>query len=185
MIGTGNAREKKIAFLVSPEGIEESELTSPWAAVKDAGFTPVLLSTEGSDVQTFNHLDKSNSYPVDATVGSRSIDDFAALVLPGGVANPDLLRMNPTAVEFVADFVNSGKPVAAICHGPWVLVEADVIKGRTVTSWPSLRTDLKNAGANVVDESVVIDGNLISSRNPDDLPAFNSAILEALGANQE
>ena len=131
-------------------------------------------------MQTFDHLDKAETRPVDKTVSSASVDDYDALVLPGGVANPDALRTDADAVAFVRDFVASGKPVAAICHAPWTLIEADVVSGRTVTSWPSLQTDLRNAGAEWVDEQVVQDGNLITSRNPDDLPAFSSALLEAL-----
>lgn len=173
---------QKVAFLVSAEGIEEVELTSPWQAVKDAGFTPVLVSPDSGEVQAFNHLDRSNTYPVDKRVAEVKVDDFAALVLPGGVANPDLLRTDAEAVQLVNEFVSSGKPVAAICHGPWVLAEANVLKRRRVTSWPSVRTDLRNAGADVVDEEVVVDGNLITSRNPDDLDAFNEAIMESLGS---
>ena len=171
---------KKIAFLVAPEGIERVELTDPWKAVKDAGHQPVLLSTDSGEVQTFDHLDKSETFPVDVEVSSAKADEYDALVLPGGVANPDALRTDGDAVSFVKDFVASGKPVAAICHAPWTLIEADVLQGRTVTSWPSLQTDLRNAGATWVDERNVVDGNLITSRNPDDLPAFNSALLEAI-----
>ncbi len=171
-----------VAFLVSAEGIEEVELTSPWQAVKDAGLTPVLVSPDSGEVQAFNHLDRSNTYPVDKRVADVKVDDFAALVLPGGVANPDLLRTDAEAVRLVNEFVSSGKPVAAICHGPWVLAEANVLKGRRMTSWPSVRTDLRNAGADVVDEEVVVDGNLITSRNPGDLDAFNEAIMESLGS---
>lgn len=171
---------KKVAFLVATEGIEEIELTSPWAAVEEAGFTPTLLSTDSGEVQAFNHLDKSGTYPVDAEVQSASPDEYAAVVLPGGVANPDALRTNAEAVSFVSRMLKGGKPVAAICHAPWILAEADVLKGRTVTGYPSIRTDLRNAGAEVVDERVVVDGNLITSRNPGDLEAFNSAIVEAL-----
>ena len=171
---------KKIAFLVAPEGIERVELTDPWQAVKDAGHEPVLISTASGEVQTFDHLDKSETFPVDVEVGSASAEEYDALVLPGGVANPDALRMDSGAVGFIRDFVASGKPVAAICHAPWTLIEADVLQGRTVTSWPSLQTDLRNAGATWVDEKNVVDGNLITSRNPDDIPAFNSALLEAI-----
>jgi protease I len=171
---------KTIAFLVASEGIERVELTDPWKAVTDAGAQPVLLSPESGEVQTFDHLDKAETRPVDKTVSSASVDDYDALVLPGGVANPDALRTDEDAVSFVRDFVASGKPVAAICHAPWTLVEADVVRGRTVTSWPSLQTDLRNAGAEWVDKEVVVDGNLITSRNPDDLPAFNSQLLESL-----
>ena len=174
------ANDKKIAFLVSAEGIERAELVEPWAAVEDAGHTPVLLSPESGTVQLFEHLDKADTRPVDLPVAQASVDDYDALVLPGGVANPDNLRTDADAVAFIRDFVTSGKPVAAICHAPWTLVEAGVLQGRQVTSWPSLRTDVTNAGAQWVDEQVVIDGNLITSRNPGDIPAFNSALLEAV-----
>jgi protease I len=171
---------KRIAFLVAPEGIERVELTDPWDAVRDAGHEAVLLSTSEGEVQTFDHLDKAESRPVDALVADASLEEYDALVLPGGVANPDALRMDDKAVAFIGDFVRSGKPVAAICHAPWTLVEADVVRDRTVTSWPSLQTDLRNAGATWVDERNVVDGNLITSRNPGDLPAFISALLEAV-----
>jgi len=171
---------KKIAFLVAAEGIEKAELVEPWAAVSKAGHHAVLLSPETGEVQLFEHLDKADTQPVDQAVGGASVEDFDALVLPGGVANPDALRTDAAAVAFVRQFVESGKPVAAICHAPWTLIEADVVRGRQVTSWPSLQTDLRNAGASWVDERVVVDGNLITSRNPDDLPAFNSALLEAV-----
>lgn len=170
----------QIAFLVAPEGIERVELTEPWQAVSDAGFEPVLLSTETGEVQTFDHLDKAETRPVDGVVASADPDQYAALVLPGGVANPDALRQDEAAVSFVGRFVASGKPVAAICHAPWTLIEADVVRDRTLTSWPSLRTDLTNAGASWVDERLVVDGNLITSRNPDDLPAFCGALVEAV-----
>ena len=170
---------KRVAFLVAREGIERVELVDPWDAVRDAGHEAVLLSTSEGEVQTFDHLDKADTRPVDALVGDVKVDDFDLLVLPGGVANPDALRMDEQAVGFVGDFVRSGKPVAAICHAPWTLVEADVVRDRTLTSWPSLRTDLRNAGATWVDERNVVDGNLITSRNPDDLPAFIAALLEA------
>jgi protease I len=175
------ADSKKIAFLVAKEGIERVELTEPWQAVSDAGHQPVLLSPESGEVQTFDHLTAADKKPVDQPVGDASVDDFAALVLPGGVANPDALRLDSGAVGFVKSFVQSGKPVAAICHAPWTLIEADVVRGRTVTSWPSLQTDLRNAGANWVDETVVTDGNLITSRKPDDLAAFTKTLLEAVG----
>jgi protease I len=171
---------KTIAFLVASEGIERVELTDPWKAVSDAGATPVLLSPEEGEVQTFNHLDKAEKRPVDKTVSDASVDDYDALVLPGGVANPDALRMDQDAVAFVRDFVQSGKVVAAICHAPWTLVEADVVRGKQLTSWPSLQTDIRNAGGEWIDKEVVVDGNLITSRNPDDLPAFNGQLLEAV-----
>ena len=171
---------RKVAFLVASEGIERVELTEPWKAVADAGFEPVLVSPEAGEVQTFDHLDKSDKQAVDVTVADASVDDYAALVLPGGVANPDALRTDAGAVAFTRDFLASGKPLAAICHAPWTLVEADVVKGRSLTSWPSLRTDITNAGGSWTDEKVVVDGNLITSRNPDDLPAFVSALVESL-----
>lgn len=171
---------KKIAFLVAAEGIEEAELVEPWTAVTDAGHEAVLLSPESGEVQLFEHLDKSGTRPVDQVVSAASVEEFAALVLPGGVANPDALRLDADAVAFVKEFVESGLPVAAICHAPWTLIEADVVRGRTLTSWPSLQTDVRNAGATWVDEKVVVDGNLITSRNPDDIPAFNNALLEAV-----
>jgi protease I len=176
---------KTIAFLVAPEGIEQAELTEPWKAVQDAGGTPKLLSTDSGEVQAFNHLDKGDTFPVDQVVTDAQPDAFDALVLPGGVANPDFLRTQPEAVAFAKAFVTAGKPVAAVCHAPWTLIEADVLRGRTLTSWPSLQTDIRNAGGTWVDEEVVVDTNgpgpLITSRNPDDLPAFGKAIVEALG----
>jgi protease I len=171
---------KKVAFLVAPEGIEQVELTEPWKAVTDAGHDAVLVSTESGTVQMFNHLDKADTQDVDVTVGEAKVDDFDALVLPGGVANPDALRTDDTAVGFIRDFVASGRPVAAICHAPWTLVEADVLKGRRLTSWPSLQTDIRNAGGEWVDEALVTDGNLITSRKPDDLPQFCGAVVESL-----
>ena len=172
---------RRVAFLVAREGIEQVELTHPWQAVADAGGTPVLVSPKPGSVQAFNHLDKGDTFPVDTVVGDASVAEFDALVLPGGVANPDALRMDADAVGFVRHFVESGKPVAAICHAPWTLVEAGVLSGRTLTSWPSLRTDITNAGGTWVDREVVVDGNLITSRNPDDLKAFSAALTEALG----
>jgi protease I len=171
---------RKVAFLVASEGIERVELTEPWKAVADAGFEPVLVSPEAGEVQTFDHLDKSDKQAVDVTVADTSVDEYAGLVLPGGVANPDALRLDEGAVAFTRDFLASGKPLAAICHAPWTLVEAGVLQGRTLTSWPSLRTDITNAGGTWTDERVVVDGNLITSRNPDDLPAFVSALVESL-----
>ena len=171
---------KKIAFLTASEGIERVELTEPWQAVTDAGHSATLLSPESGEVQLFDHLDKAETQAVDAEVGSASVEDYDALVLPGGVANPDALRMDAGAVAFIRDFAASGKPVAAICHAPWTLVEAGALSGKRLTSWPSLQTDIRNAGGEWVDEEVVVDGNLITSRNPDDLPAFNKALLEAL-----
>ena len=168
---------RTIAFLVAPEGIEQVELTDPWSAVEGAGGTPQLLSLESGEVQAFHHLDKADTFRVDALVGDADPASYDGLVLPGGVANPDALRMDEDAVAFVRAFVESDRPVAAICHAPWTLAEADVVRGRRMTSWPSLQTDLRNAGATWVDEDVVVDGNLVTSRKPDDLPAFNEAML--------
>jgi protease I len=176
---------KTVAFLVAPEGAEQIELTEPWSAVQQAGGTPQLTSTEGGEVQAFNHLDKGDTFPVDSEVSDLNVQDFDALVLPGGVANPDYLRTQPAAVQFVKGFFDAGKPVAVICHGPWTLIEADVVRGRRLTSWPSLQTDLRNAGASWVDEEVVVcqDGPniLVSSRKPDDLKAFNQALVDSCG----
>ena len=168
---------KKIAFLAT-EGVEQVELTEPWKAVEQAGATAELVSLQDGEVQAFNHLDKADTFPVDRTVRDASASDYDGLVLPGGVANPDFLRMDDDAVRFVRDFFSQEKPVGVICHGPWTLVEADVLQGRTITSWPSLQTDIRNAGGNWVDEEVVVDEGLVSSRNPDDLPAFCAKIVE-------
>ena len=170
----------KVAFLTATEGVEAVELTDPWEALRNAGHDTELISTESGTVQLFNHLDKTETQKVDKVVKDVSVDEYDALVLPGGVANPDELRTNDDAVQFVKDFVASGKPVAAICHAPWTLVEANVVKGKTLTSWPSLKTDIENAGGTWVDQDVVVDGNLITSRNPNDLPAFQDAVLSAL-----
>lgn len=172
--------QKRIAFLVAAEGIERVELDDPWKAVVDAGHDAVLVSPEGGQVQTFDHLDKAATRDVDVTVAEADAGEFDALVLPGGVANPDALRTDAGAVALVRSFMESGKPVAAICHAPWTLIEADVVRDRRLTSWPSLQTDLRNAGADWVDERVVTDGNLITSRKPDDLPAFVAALVEAV-----
>jgi protease I len=169
---------KRIAFLVANEGVEQVELTEPLDAVREAGAEVDLLAPEASDVQAFNHLDKGDTFTPDRAVGDADVDDYDGLVLPGGVANPDQLRTEPAAVEFVRAFFEAGKPVGAICHAPWTLVEADVLRGRTLTSWPSLQTDLRNAGAEWVDEEVHVDQGLVSSRRPDDLEAFNAKIVE-------
>ena len=171
---------KRIAFLTAPEGVEEVELTQPWQAAVDAGHTAELLSTDEGEVQLFDHLDRSSTQRVDRRVADVAVADYDALVLPGGVANPDALRMDAGAVAFVRDFIDSGKPVAAICHAPWTLVEADRVRGRRLASWPSLQTDVRNGGGEWVDEEVVVDGNLITSRKPDDVPAFSKALLDAL-----
>src|SRR3954465_9718854 len=162
---------KTIAFLAA-EGVEQVELTEPWKAVEQAGGKPELVSVEDGEVPAFNHLHKADTVKVDRTVSEASAADYDGLVLPGGVANPDFLRTDEDAVSFVRAFFEQAKPVGVICHGPWTLVEADVVRDRTITSWPSLQTDLRNAGANWVDEEVVVDQGLVSSRKPDDLPAF-------------
>ncbi|HXS32903.1 MAG TPA: type 1 glutamine amidotransferase domain-containing protein [Solirubrobacterales bacterium] len=169
---------KRIAFLVANEGVEQVELTEPLEAVREAGAEVDLLAPEESDIQAFNHLDKGGTFTPDRAVGDADAGDYDGLVLPGGVANPDQLRTKPEAVEFVRAFFEAGKPVGAICHAPWTLVEADVVQGRTLTSWPSLQTDLRNAGAEWVDEEVHVDQGLVSSRKPDDLEAFNAKIVE-------
>ena len=174
----GQLEGKKIAFLVANEGVEQVELTEPWEAARKEGAETNLISLKEDDVQAFNHLDKGDTFKVDEIVSNVAASDYDALVLPGGVANPDQLRMDEDAVAFVRDFFAQHKPVAAICHAPWTLIEADVVKGRTVTSWPSLKTDLRNAGANWVDEEVVVDEGLTTSRWPDDLPAFNDKMVE-------
>lgn len=179
---TQTLTDKKIAFLVANEGVEQIELTDPWDAVKDAGGLPVLVSLEKGTVQAFNHLDKADTFEADVAAGDAVVDDYDALVLPGGVANPDELRTDDDAVRFVRGFFDAGKPVAVICHGPWTLVEAGVVGDRTLTSWPSVRTDIENAGGSWRDEEVVVceqgPNTLISSRNPDDLPAFTRVIVE-------
>jgi protease I len=169
---------KTIAFLVAQEGIEQVELTEPWDAVKEAGGRPVLVAPEEGTVQAFDHLDRADTFDGDRTTASLAVDEVDGVVLPGGVANPDQLRTDEAAVSFLRDFVQAGKPVAVICHGPWTLVEAGVLEGRTLTSWPSLQTDIRNAGATWVDQEVCQDGNLVSSRNPGDLPAFTAATVE-------
>jgi protease I len=168
---------RKVAFLVAAEGIEQVELTEPWQAVEKAGGEPVLVSPETGKVQAFDHLDKADTFDVDVAVADARVDDYAGLVLPGGVANPDALRLDADAVGFVKAFFEAGKPVAAICHAPWVLAEAGVVSGKRLTSWPSLQTDLRNAGAEWVDAEVVVDGALVTSRKPDDLPAFNERLV--------
>jgi protease I len=169
-----------IAFLTAMEGVEQVELTGPWKAVQEAGGTPRLLAPSTGQVQAFNHLDKADSFEVDQPVADADPATFDALVLPGGVANPDALRTDKGAVDFVRAFVDSGKVVAAICHAPWSLIEAGVLNGRTLTSWPSLQTDVRNAGGTWVDEEVVVDGNLVTSRKPDDIPAFNAKLIALL-----
>jgi protease I len=172
----------RIAFLTAPEGVEQVELTDPWQAAVDAGHEPVLVSTRPGEVQAFNHRDTGDTFMVDEVVGEVPAESFGGLVLPGGVANPDFLRTDEKAVAFVKDFFEQGRPVAAICHAPWTLVEADVVRGRVLTSWPSLRTDVRNAGGTWVDEQVKVcdhgSNKLVTSRKPDDLKAFCETFLD-------
>jgi protease I len=168
---------KKIAFLVT-DGFEQVELTEPWQTAEAAGADVDLVSIAEGEVQGMNHADKGDTFAVDRLVGEADASEYDALVLPGGVHNPDKLRMDEGAVGFVRSFFEQGKAVAAICHGPWTLVEADVVRGRTLTSYPSLKTDIRNAGGKWVDEEVVVDRGLVTSRNPDDLPAFCSKLVE-------
>lgn len=168
---------KRIAFLAA-DGVERVELVEPWKAVEGAGGRPSLISLEGGSIRSFDHLDPSEEFTVDTPVADADAGNFDGLVLPGGVANPDLLRTDEDVQRFVRAFFEEGKPVAVICHGPWTLIDAGVVDGRTVTSWPTLRTDLVNAGANWVDEEVHVDDGLVSSRKPDDLPAFCAKMIE-------
>ena len=180
---------RTIAFIVSNEGIEQAELTSPWKAVSDAGGRPVLVAPKGGSVQAFVHLDKADTFPVDRTTADARIDEFDAAVLPGGVANADELRTDERAVALVKDFFESGRPVGVICHGPWTIIEADKVRGRTLTSWPSLQTDIRNAGGEWVDREVQVCESgpnvLVSSRKPDDLDAFNAKLLEVFAASKK
>jgi protease I len=170
---------KKVAFLAA-DCVEQVELTQPWKAVEQEGGKPELVSLESGEIQGFDHLDKGQTFPVDRTVSDAKADDYDGLVLPGGVANPDFLRVNADAVKFARAFFEAGKPVAAICHAPWTLVEAEVVRGRTLTSWPSLRTDIVNAGGEWVDEEVHVDAGFVTSRKPDDLPAFCDKLVEEI-----
>jgi protease I len=176
---------KSIVFLVANEGIEQVELTRPWDAVKQAGGQPVLAATNPGTTQAFNHLDKADQFLVDVTTDQLDVADYDGIVLPGGVANPDQLRTDTSAVHFVRQFFGAGKPVAAICHGPWTLVEADVVRNRTLTSWPSVQTDIRNAGGTWTDEPVVVcsagPNVLVTSRKPDDLDAFCAALISLFG----
>ncbi len=174
---------KKIAFLAT-DGVEQVEFTEPFEAVQKAGADAELISLEQGSIQGFEHLDKGKAFEVDRAVEDADASDYDALVLPGGVANPDHLRTDPAAVEFVRSFFEQGKPVGAICHAPWMLAEAGVVDGVRLTSWPSLQTDLRNAGADWVDEEVVTDGGLVTSRKPDDLPAFCRTIVEEFAQAQ-
>lgn len=170
-------KDKKIAILAT-DGVEQSELAEPRRALEESGATTQLISIKPGEIKGWNHTDWGDTFQVDETVDNVDAEDFDGLVLPGGVMNPDKLRTNPKAVDFVRKFFKEGKPVAAICHGPWMLVEANVVEGRKVTSWPSLQTDLRNAGAQWVDEEVVVDQGLVTSRKPDDIPAFNDKMVE-------
>ncbi len=176
----------RVAFAVANEGVEQVELTEPWAAVERAGGQPVLIAPKAGTTQAMNHMDKADTFPVDRTTGEADADDFDALVLPGGVANPDQLRMDTAAVGFIRAMFEAGKPAAVICHGPWTIVEADLVRGRTLTSWPSVRTDIRNVGGTWVDQEVQVCRSgpnvLVTSRKPDDLPAFCATLVEVFAA---
>ena len=179
----------RVAFLTSNEGVEQAELTAPWQAVKDAGGTPELIAPEPGQVQCFNHLDKGEAFPVDRTLDDADHSEYAALVVPGGVANGDFLRTVPAAVSFVQRMFGVGKPAAVICHGPWILVEAGLVHGRTLTSWPSLQTDIRNAGGSWVDTEVQVcpagQNTLITSRKPGDLPAFCGTLTQVFSKQSQ
>ena len=175
----------KRVLIMATDGFEQSELMQPKANLEEAEFDTTMASVEDGEIKGWDDGEWGESVAVDLTLDEVSVDDYDALLLPGGQINPDVLRMEERAVSIVQEFANAGKPIAAICHAPWLLVEADVVSGRTVTGWPSIRTDLANAGADVVDEEVAVDGNLITSRNPDDIPAFSKALIEALGETAE
>ena len=168
---------KRVAFMAT-DMVEQVELTEPWKALEQEGAKLELVSLEEGEIQGFNHYDKADTFKVDRTVEEARADDYDALVIPGGVGNPDTMRMDENAVQLVREFFEQGKPVGVICHGPWMLVEAGVVRGRKVTSWPSLQTDIRNAGGNWVDEEVVVDQGLVTSRKPDDLPAFCKKMIE-------
>lgn len=185
---SGPLEGKTIAFVVANEGIEQAELTEPWRAVQEAGGHPVLAATKAGKAQAFNHLDKADTFDVDVTTDQLTVDDYDGIVLPGGVPNPDQLRTDEHAVSFVRDFFRAGKPAAVICHGPWTLVEADVVRGRRLTSWPSLQTDIRNAGGEWVDEEVVVctsgPNTLVTSRKPDDLKAFCNTLVDTFARGE-
>ena len=172
-------KSQKIAVLAT-DGFEQAELVEPVKALRAAGATVQIISPKKGEIQGMNHQEKGDKTKVDLELSNAKAEDFDGLVLPGGVANPDTLRTNKAAIAFIKNFVTAGKPIAAICHGPWTLIEADAVRGKKLTSWPSLHTDLKNAGANWVDEEVVVDGSLVTSRKPDDLPAFNRELIKIL-----
>jgi len=182
--GKQRLQGKRIAILAT-DGFEQSELEKPRAAFDSEGAKTMIVSPKSGQIQGYQHFDKSDMFQVDQPLEQADVQSFDALLLPGGVINPDQLRMLPKAVEFVRSFAKSGKPIFAICHGPWTLVEADLVRGRKVTSWPSLKTDLKNAGASWVDQEVVSDRGIITSRKPDDIPAFVASAIEELSAKRE
>ena len=170
----------KRILIIATDGFEQSELVEPKANLDDAGAETIIASLDTGDIQGWKDKDWGDTVPVDITVDEVSASDYDALLLPGGQMNPDILRMNDKVISLVKDFNNAGKPIAAICHAPWLLAEAGIINGKVVTGWPSIRTDLRNAGADVVDQEVAVDGNLITSRNPDDIPAFSNALIDAV-----
>jgi protease I len=180
----GELNAMKVAVLAT-DGVEQVELDRPWQALEEAGAEPELVSLEAGTIRTYDHIDPSEKRTVDAVVSSADPDAYGALVLPGGVINGDFVRADADAVAFVKAFFDAGKPVGAICHAPWVLIEAGAVRGRRMTSWPSLETDLRNAGAEWVDEEVVVDGNLVTSRKPDDLDAFGAAIVEQFAMDHD
>ena len=175
--------EKRSVLFMATDGVEQVELTEPWAALERAGASLTLAAPKAGTIQGMNHDEKGDTFPVDKVLADVKVSDYDALVIPGGVANPDRLRTDTTAIAIVKDFLEADKPVAAICHGPWLLVEADAVRGRTLTSWPSLQTDIRNAGGTWVDKQVQVDQKLITSRNPDDLPAFCARIVSDLAAS--
>jgi protease I len=178
----GKLDGKRVAFLAA-DGVEQVELTEPWKAIEAEGGSPELVSPKEGEIQAMeSDLNKKDKFPVDRTVADADVDDYAGLVLPGGTINPDKLRLEEDAIAFVRGFFDAGKPVGAICHGPWTLIDAGVVRGRKLTSWPTLRTDLSNAGAEWVDEECVIDSRLVTSRKPDDLPTFCAKVVEELHA---
>ena len=179
-----NAMEGQRIAVLATDGFEQAELTEPVKALRQSGALVDVVSLRSGDIQGMQHKEKGDKVRVDRTLDEAKARDYAGLVLPGGVANPDELRMDQRAVHFVRQFAEAGKPIAAICHGPWTLIEADAVRGKTVTSWPSLKTDLKNAGADWVDKEVVVDHGLVTSRKPDDLPAFCAKMIEEFGEVQ-
>jgi len=179
----GNLQGKKVAILAT-DGFEQSELLEPRKALDEAGATTQVVSPAGKKIKGWDQKDRGKEVSVDVPLDSANAEEFDALLLPGGVMNPDQLRMNPTAVQFVKQFTDTGKPVAAICHGPWTLLEAGAVRGRTMTSWPSLKTDLRNAGASWVDQEVVNDQGVVTSRRPDDIPAFNREMIRLFSEGQ-